>query len=75
MIEVLVLDVSTQQNRERRTWQRFRLPESVVWVPAPTESQARRQLRETSYKNAPVDAWPWIASVVRSREEIARGDW
>lgn len=57
---------------DERTWWVFRMPESTVSVPAPTEQRARSALAANSYRNAPVDSWPLIATRVTSRQALAR---
>lgn len=55
---------------EERAWWVFALPESTSYVPANSESEARRRLAATSYKGAPVHLWPLVATRVTSRQAL-----
>ncbi len=56
-----------------RAWWVYEMPdESIVYVPAPSEGEARNQMRATHYKDAPVDSYPFIASRWTSRAALVK---
>ena len=51
-------------------WWAFQTPGSVAYVPAASKQKVRSVLATHSYKGAPVDSWPLIATRVCSRAAL-----
>ncbi len=54
-----------------RTWFVFALPGATAFVPADSEDAARRVLRATCFRDAPIHAWPVIGQRWCSRDVLA----
>ncbi len=52
-------------------WWIFRMPESLVHVPAASEEAARAVLVANSYRDAPVASWPLVSTRVATRSALA----